>query len=253
VDPAFESFRKYADSSAGGASGGGGGGQAPARGADWAIQLANFTGSDRQRKAKALSRKLNRETNLAGLWQTERKGTTTVYLGKFRRAQSPAAQNALRRVRGLKLEGKNLFADANLVALDQQGRQIKDEQNLKAHSGKYSLQVAYYDEKWDGDRRKVAEQQVKAFRKEFDVPAYYYHGPHRSMVTLGLFNEKEAFEMRPDPISPGKTTVRAYSKRVNKLRHRFPHNFANKDQLVQRFQSDKEYQQAQNSALVRIP
>jgi hypothetical protein len=255
VDQSFESFRRYADSNAGGrAQGQGGDGPGGlSRGPRWSVKLASFTGGDRQQQARAMMKELARQTSLAGLWQADIDGTTTLYQGKYQRRTTPNAQAALTSARRATIDGQQPFDDAELVALTDQGRPIEDQYNLKAYSGAFSLQVAYFDGKFDGDRREAAEREASKLREAFDPEAYYYHGPHRSMVTLGVFDEKQAFQTKRDPISPGRATVRAYSKRVNELRHQFPHNFANKTDLAERFESEQSYDEAQNSALVRIP
>jgi hypothetical protein len=219
----------------------------------WAVRLARFSGPKRQRRAHDLMRRLTTKAGLTGLWLADAAGTTSLYRGQFTERDSTQAQNALKQVRQLVLDNGRRFDRAALVAVNRQDKQIEDRHNLRAYSGYYTLQVGYYDEGWSGDRRKAAERNAKALRQQTDQPVYYYHGRRRSMVTVGLFGESEAFTMRPDPISPGRAKVRAYSQKIRKLSERFPHNYANQSGLAKRFKNDQAGDETQASSLVQVP
>jgi hypothetical protein len=260
VNNSFESFRRYAQSEAAGggsdsnfADSGDSGASGGAGGVNYAIEVASYTGSDRQQQARLAMKKLGAKPGMTNLWQADIEGRTRLYRGKYRSRTSRPARAALNAVQRTKIEGDRPFAEATLVALNQRGKQIDDKHNLKAYSGAYSLQVGYFGPDFEGDRRAAAEKEAAAMRQAFDVPTFYYHGQHRSMVTLQIFSEEEAFTMKPDPISPGRTKVRAYAAGLRQLRQRFPRNFADKTNIAQRFKSENEYEDAQPSALVRIP
>jgi len=217
----------------------------------WAVQVKTFSGPDRQEQAHQLLRQLN-EAGLEEVWMSDIAGTAMIYCGRFQRQNSAEAQQTLQQVRQVELDGSQPFRDAQIAPLTRDSEQITDPYNLKAYSGHYSLQVGFYDDQWDGDRRQAAEEAAAAIREGRDVKAYFYHGPHRSMVTVGLFTESEAFEMRPDPLSPGRSRVRAWSQAVRQLQEAFPYNLANGRKLLERFEEDQEAT-AQPSTLIRIP
>jgi hypothetical protein len=156
-------------------------------------------------------------------------------------------------VRQASLEGRGRFRQAELMPITARDKEITDRHNLKAYSGFYSLQVAYYGPRWEGDRRKAAEGNAKALREYLDQSVYYYHGANFSSVTIGLFTKDEAQTTRRDPMAPGRGKVQAHSKRVRELRKRFGENYANQADLVEMIQNDKPAPGGQPSGLVEVP
>jgi hypothetical protein len=254
TEPSFDGFRELAEQrGSGGGQQGGQGIQLDKPGTSWAVRVATFSGSKRQQLAHDLLRQLTRQTDLGGFWISNLGSATTLYLGQYKKPKAPKAQTALRKVRGLQLKNGRRFPRARLVTVNRQKQQIQDRHNLRAYSGYYSLQVAYYDDNYQGDRQKAAKRNAKALRQQYDVSAYYYHGSNLSMVTVGLFGEQQAFEKRPDPLSPGRAKVRAYSSAVRNLQKRFPGNYANKPDIVELFQNNDAPEAEENSELVRVP
>jgi len=254
VDDSFEFYKELArkqDRAAGPASGSDN--PLAAGPTQWTVRVASFSGPAKQQRAHDLMRRLTREADQTGLWLSNLGNATTLYKGQFDEASSPQAQKALREIRRLRLSTGRRFPNAQLVTVNRRDKQIQDRHNLRAYSGYYTLQVAYYDGDWQGRRRKAAERNARKLREATDVTAYYYHGKNLSMVTVGLFGKEQAFEMRPDPISPGRAKVRAYSPQVVSLRERFPYNYANKGDVAQRFANDEASDDTQRSKLVRVP
>src|SRR5690606_17423075 len=56
---------------------------------------------------------------------------------------------------------------------------------------RYTLQIAVYESNNPAEARRAAEQAAAQLRADGE-PAFYYHGPSRSMVTLGAFTAAEA-------------------------------------------------------------
>jgi hypothetical protein len=79
----------------------------------------------------------------------------------------------------------------------------------------YTLQIGVYDSENAQEARRAAEEAVASLRKQ-GSPAYYHHGPHRSMVTLGLFGRAE-FDAESGVMSPG----------LAKLMEEHPEHFVN--------------------------
>jgi hypothetical protein len=81
----------------------------------------------------------------------------------------------------------------------------------------YSLQIGFYDDAFGPDFRQAAEQAAAALHQQGEQ-AYYYHGPNRSLVTIGLFTENDFVQQGPQ---------RAYGPQIKQLQQRFPYNLAN--------------------------
>ncbi len=79
----------------------------------------------------------------------------------------------------------------------------------------YTLEVGVYE---DPDREvalRAAEEAVEVYRRQ-NEPAYFYHGPHRSSVTIGVLTEAQV-----DLEAPG------FGPSVRELRLRHPHRAVN--------------------------
>ena len=215
---------------------------------EWTVVLHQFTGPGRRDQASELMRRLEDERRIDDLWIGERDGTVTVYRGRYDRRQD--AQRALRRSQRLRLDGDRPFQAAALAPLGRGHEPSEDPMDLRQYTGQYSLQIGYFSEDYDGDRRETAEEIANALR-EAGYEAYYYHGPHHSLVTLGLYHYESAFVTREDPRAPG-STVDSYASVVQELQERFPYNIGDTEQLIEAQRQEHERQQVQPSALVRV-
>jgi len=122
------------------------------------------------------------------------------------------------------------------------GRNHDDPLNLRRYPGMYSLQIAVYDKDYGPNFRDAAEQAARTLRKQ-GQEAYYYHGPNRSMVTLGLFDYDTAFDS-----VPGRQDT--YSQRVRALQEKYPHNLLNGRTIIEK--SPGKPDSIQPSFLVRV-
>ncbi len=125
---------------------------------------------------------------------------------------------------------KEIIGPAETVPLD-----------VRAHSGMYTLQIGYYDDAFGPNFRNAAVKAAQTLREEGD-PAYFYHGPHRSMVTVGLFTDD-------DLVQQG--FQRVYGPNVKTLQEKYPYNLGNGRTVVERING--EIVGEQSSFLVRIP
>ena len=89
--------------------------------------------------------------------------------------------------------------------------------DLAQHSGKYSLQVAFYDAESGPEYRRLAEQEARNLRKK-GAEAYFYHGDNMSLVTVGVFEDS-------DFVQVGNSF--AYGDNVKLLQAKFPYNMGN--------------------------
>lgn len=186
----------------------------------YAVELTRFTGTDATGNAVALTSRLREHAGLADLWYTEGSVASTVYAGRFRDPRDERALAMLREVRAAQLDGGRPFAQAKLVPLSGSGtgEAVYNELDLRNYRGSITLQIGFYDTNYGPNYRAAAEQAVATLRAEGDE-AYFYHGPNRSLVTVGLFTRGEAL------VPNGNTEM--YSPAVRLLQERFPYNTMN--------------------------
>ncbi len=187
----------------------------------------------------------------------ERRGKSLIVAyGTYPSAASPQAQQDLKRIQGLKVGEETPFAGAVLAPppFESLPGTIPeyDLSTAKKRFGKnamYSLQVACYM-RADGQDpspedlaqfRAAAEKAAVELRREGEE-AFYYHGPHRSMVTVGIFNDQD--------IGAGKTKTE--SMKLVMARKAHPLNLVNGLGLKVRTHGQKEAT-LQPSGLIAIP
>lgn len=214
----------------------------------WTIVLHQFTGPARDEEASEMMRWLEQEARLGDLWIGQSGGLASVYRGRY--ADQRSARRALRRTQRVRVDGEQPLRNAVLAPLGSRRAAADDPLDLSQHSGQFSLQIGYFDEQFAGDRREAAEQVVADLR-EAGHEAYFYHGPHRSLVTLGVYAYEGAFVSRDDPRAPG-ATVDAYAPHIREKQQAFPYNLGNTLELLERQQGDQPDGDVQPSALVRV-
>ncbi len=214
-------------------SGGDGGG-----GPTWAFALRRFQGSGHRRRATAAKRRIRRRTDLTNVWVRSGPDESLVYQGRYQGPGTEAAKRVRRRLD--RLEQSRAIRSNVLLAPVRPADEEMGQYDLRraASRGRYTLQIGFYEGE---GRKQAAEKKARRLREE-GTPAFYHHGPKRSVVTVGVFGE-EAVTRTPD----GKQ----YSSRVKALRKRFPWNRANGEVTVAKLKSGKKVKQP--SFLVRIP
>lgn len=212
----------------------------------WAILLESFEGSNRFRRANDLVRRLGLDQRIDGLWMQESGGgKANVYRGRYPNIADPRALADLDEVRNLSVDELKPYEDVEFVSLggDGQGGNMNP-LDLRAFTGYYTLQIGFYDSEFGSEFRDAAERAAKALRKDGEQ-AYFYHGVHRSMLTVGLFTDED-FE-RDGP-------VHVYGPRILTLQEKYPDNLANGRQLLVTARDGGVVEQrAQESSLVRVP
>lgn len=202
---------------------------APAVGA-WTIILAAFRGEDRAAQAAATLAEVRTLYSLPQAYVEARGPNTVVAVGAFADPSAPEARAELDRLRGYQVRNEQPFAGAFLAPPFTVPLGSRPDYNLlmakKAHGDEalYSLQVAAFGPDTMGkpseaelkEMRKAAEDVTAALRQEGEL-AFYYHGPNRSMVTIGVFDSSDF-----DPQTPS-----YQSRRLMDARRKFPHNLYN--------------------------
>ena len=183
----------------------------------WAILLEAFEGRRSQRQAVELIDHLQNQANVPDLWVQSLGESVHVYRGRYDQPDDPRVENDLRQTRMLLLDDQRLFAAASLVPVGVASGASENPLDLRRFAGMYSLQIAVYDDTYGSDFRKAAEKAAATLRADGDE-AYFYHGPHRSMVTIGLFTRDDLVQQGP---------YQTYGPRVEEVQKKYPYNLAN--------------------------
>ncbi len=213
----------------------------PAGGQGWAIQVIQLPGPSRHTEAIELVKQLRAKSSLADLWVLDDGQVATIYHSRFTRASDPAIPDALAKVQQIEIEGVKPFAQSQLVPLVGGSRAIADPFDLRQFIGYYSLQIGFYDQNFGGGFREAAEQAVRSLRED-GHEAYYYHGPYRSIIAVGVFDYDQAF------VNAG--TVDTYAPQIRELQQTFPFNLGNGVTLLQK-EAGKDIGE-QKSSLIRV-
>lgn len=229
----------------------------------WSIVLGAFS-PDREEDLgqpyqAAAHTALFRAQAMAGLngVTLEKRGNGLVLLyGSFESATSTEAQQELALVRQMDVGGTHPYESAFLAPPGASTGTMPDYDlaTVKARRGTrkplYTLQIAVYGRTDDKDPTKEdleqfrlsAEDAVSRLRKEGEQ-AYYYHGPNRSMVTIGVFSEQDAgFGSR----------MRGEGPALIIARQKYPNNLLNGDAVRERRGGEGEGR-LQPSRLVEVP
>jgi hypothetical protein len=192
----------------------------------------------------------------------EKRGAGYVLLyGSFESPTSRDAQTELMSIRAMNIGGQTPYADAFFAPPGATAGTMPDYDlaTVKARRGTrkplYSLQIAVYGrpDKEEATKedltqfRASAEEAVARLRRDGEQ-AYYYHGPNRSMVTIGVFSETDAgFAGRPKRESPALIVAR----------QKFPNNLLNGEAVRERLPGRKGTAggdfKLQPSRLVEVP
>lgn len=194
----------------------------------FAIRLASFEGGGAMDEARDFADNVRGKTNMPGLWfADDGAGKVTVYRGRYMDPQGLAVMADLRQTRMIQIDGRQRFADAQVVSLSQELAPPNPEtgatadMNLQRYFGKelWSLQVAIFNELYGSDYHKAAERAAAELRKK-NFQAYYHHGPRSSSVTIGLFTYDEAWVR-----TPGQQD--SYSPLIRQLQEQYPYTMFN--------------------------
>jgi hypothetical protein len=208
----------------------------------WLVALLTVS-SDTPNSQEVAAIAANEARTRGGLPQVrvlERDGAWIVASAEFPRSAEDQARAELARVRELRLGDMQPFAAATLLAPSKRGEAGSMPQfDLTALSGSlppdvlYTLQVGIY-QVGDAtatpsnaelrDIRKAAEEAVRVLRAD-GAEAFYWHGPARSTVTVGLFGERDVQRVVRE--GGKEITVAQRSERLAAAQAAFPQNLVN--------------------------
>jgi hypothetical protein len=223
----------------------------------WTIVLAVFRGDDHEKDAAEALGRLKQTGVVPEAYLQHRGPSTLVAYGQYSGPSEDRARGDLERIQGMSQGGSPVFPGAYLCPPYQaQAASMMGQHDLRrarqelGASALYTLQVGWYGredmprttEADLAESRKAAEAAVSKLRNEGEL-AFYYHGPNRSMVTIGAFGSDDF-----DPANrPGEE-----SARLKETRRRHPLNLYNGAGYSYKASGMKE-SKLLPSGLVRIP
>ncbi|MBI1190606.1 MAG: hypothetical protein GC200_08025 [Tepidisphaera sp.] len=224
---------------------------------EWSIVIATARGEGAQEAIQGAAEKVRTKGNLPGAYAEQRGDAWVVAYGHYPSFADSTAQHDLETIKNIEIDSAKPFAGAVLAPPITDhiagGLPQYDLANLKAREGKraaFTLQVGVYD---PGDKptdedlklvRETAEQAAAELRREGEQ-AYYYHGPRRSMVTIGAFSQ--------DEVKLSRSGTPTLSPRIKELQKRFPLNLVNGKGLMVAPAKDESKGHLQPSFLVGVP
>lgn len=236
----------------------GGGVKAAGTSGGWSIVVMRVDQGGMARAGEMLKR-IQDDAGLKEAYIDQRNTGIVIAYGSYIGRDDPRAQKDLTRIRQTEMMGVKLFEGAIIApptSADLRGSNPAwDLRTVKQRYGKravYTLQIGVYgrsDYQTPTPEelalfRKAAEQAVRDLRAKGET-AFYYHSPARSMVTVGVFGERD-FDSTTMPPSQSPALAAA--------RQRFPNNLLNGAGINEtlRMESGK-VKRLQSSQLVAIP
>jgi len=203
----------------------------PAGKDDWTIVIAAFRGERAAEEANIGLARSHTEGGIPDSYLQQRGPAVVLVYGHYTGPDDKQAKQDIERLQGMVINGINPYAFAYLMppASTAQAGVIKEydlrrAKDLYGKSAVYTLQVGWYGredlksptEDDLKDARRAAEEGASRLRSEGEL-AFFFHGPHRSMVTVGVFDTTDF-----DPQTP---TLQ--SARLKETRKKHPYNLYN--------------------------
>ena len=190
-----------------------GGRGAAATQSGWTIVLATFNGPTARRDAESALPAIQAGSGFGGLFVEHRKRGSFIASGRYSSESDRAAVADLRRFRAYERNGIRPFGRAFLAPPVGGAIGNRPELNLArakeifGREALYTLQVAVYESDDRRESMRAAEEAAYIYRQDGEL-AFYYHGPTRSMVTIGVFGEDD-IDVESGLESPDLTALRA--------------------------------------------
>lgn len=199
----------------------------------WSIVIENYpTIDDGPQRAQAALVQVQTVGQLPGVYLEKRGKRIVLAYGRYEGLADPQARTDLDRIRSIVIAGERPYQRALLSPPMERAVYGSvpewDLRNARANFGPdalYSLQVGIYGrlQAWEepspaelDEYRAFAEDAVARLRREGEM-AFYFHGPRRSTVTVGIFGPADHDPMKPH----------AESMQLRMTRERHPYNVHN--------------------------
>ncbi|HEB60922.1 MAG TPA: hypothetical protein ENJ06_03760 [Phycisphaeraceae bacterium] len=189
----------------------------------WSIALATLTRENHQQEAANMQNQLSTQFGLRDTFVETTETSSVLCYGKYRSATDPQLKADLERIKSLQVNKSTPFARAFAIPPDvgvsATGNPAYDLSRVRSRYGRdtplYTLEIGIYEDKDRQVARKAAEEAAALYRSRGEQ-AFYYHGPHRSSVTIGLFTADQV-----DFNAPG------FGAFVRELKQRYPYRAIN--------------------------
>lgn len=218
--------------------------------ATWAIMLENFTDSSHPQSAAQALARYRLATSLTDFWVDTQATRSTLYYGRYPAADSQSALKDQQTLRSLAAAGRGFtprsFVISPVAIIPSTANQEHDLRLAAVNpQAIYTLQVAVYDDLFGKGFREAAQQHAARLR-DAGEEAYFYHGPHQSLVTIGVFYHGAVKVIQSGPLR-GQSEYHPYIR--DELQARYPDMQVN----GQRQPMDATGQRFAPTVLVRIP
>lgn len=230
----------------------------PAYRGGWSIVLANV-GEGGMERAKKMLQIVQSDTELITAYVDTRSTGIVIAYGDYLGKEDPRAIEDLKKVRAMDMMGVHVFEKAILMPPSSSALRgsnpAYDLRTVKQRFGEmavYTLQIGLYGrsdyQMPSGEDlaafRKSAEKAVRELRNE-GMMAFYYHAPSRSMVTVGVFGERDFDASTLPPMQ---------SRALQAMRKQFPNNLLNGQGINETVNTESgRVTRLQSSQLVGIP
>lgn len=197
-------------------------GSSRAEGGGWGVLLESHSGRGHRAIAEQRAADLRQLVGRADVRIRSTDDGSAVVVGSFNGPSDPAAEQALRAIKAIRINGVPAFQFAFLIppaesetASRYPDYELERARELFGVNAEWTLRIEFYDDRDRALARRVAEDRVVELRQRGET-AFYYHGPQTSLVTVGIFGESD-FEPATGWMSP----------RLRSLRQRFPKTLLN--------------------------
>lgn len=216
-----EGKQVFTGSGEAGSPGGGGGADSAPEG--WGIVLEFFSGPGHVEQARQRRDQIAQMIGRRDVYVRVRAKGSVVVLGSYSGPTDPKAKRDLERMQSYEVAGQRPYGKSYLSPPPPPPPDMGSVPELNLLSAKrmagsralYTLQVGVYESSPREKSKRAAEKRAVELRQQGDM-AFYYHGPSRSIVTIGIFGESAY-----DP------QTRQVSLEVQSLQRRFPHSLMN--------------------------
>ncbi len=213
----------------------------------WCIVLEAFIGPRAVEEAQARLSAVAQNIGRSDVFVRKTARGAAIVAGSYPSPDSPQSRADLEAVRRAVVRGETLYSRAFFAPPEgsEDPGQVPELNLLTARStfgsqAQYTLQIAVYEAPDRARAKRTAEEAALRLRRDGEL-AFYYHGPARSSVTVGVFSDKD-FDAALMPKNPA----------LDALQRRYPHNLLNGQYpILEKGPAGDERKQP--STLVQIP
>jgi hypothetical protein len=220
----------------------------------WAIVLETFRGETAVAQAQQRLPEITSLLKRTDLAVRVREKGCAIVLGAYSSPDSDAAQRDLKMVRAFEIAspsgfGVRPYESAFLAAPSTSDRGQLPEYDLLTLRRKlgsqpaYTVQVGVYETPDKPEEAKRAAEKAAKVLRDGGEKAFYYHGPRRSVVTIGVFSTRDVDENTGRPRNP----------EIARIRSAFPLNLLNGQYPIVTGRTTNGEAVHQPSGVVRVP